>query len=569
MKITTNILDIHIDYEKVDRDFVIVEFKSNNEKKPNPKIFDIEDANFISLSYTGGQYAYALMDEDGYRDLLCAKLNETISYKRVDAKYTDYYKTLLRLFINALANYTDELAYNNLTGKFYKFDAKTKNSVKMEELSINYDPVYNITLLNCSACTFKRVDRFDIDNPVYTFGGNNNTLRRCFKHEDIMFIKRANGNKKASKVFLKLTDKSGRARIMYDLLDHLNNGFSDYLNVKFKEYDILESEPSNGVKLEVVTRDLIENYNIAIVNWTKETENKNEILQLKHNLECTLGKKIRIYKNIQKDMFNIVIIHNKDFYIDNQLQDVHNLLPKKIVTQCITIEELSSIINTEDYNKMNASLVTILKELLIKNDIISNNYFSYDDWSAYNFKNNWEFIKCDKDKNNIYKMTINPNGYYLIEKEEINIFNASEFTNYIKDFNEKRNLELIIKDDKGNTNYIERTDTVALPNPLVFGENSMCKKKAVQEVIYPGLFNINYVEIDGINYYNVGKERTNIRFDFQHASHFRRIIKVGNSKNLVKELLKLMSVSFVKYNELTIVPYPVKYLNEFIEMNKK
>lgn len=569
MKITTNILDIKIDYDKVDRDFVIVEFKSNTDKKPNPIIFDVEDVNMYSLTYSDGLYAYALMDENGYKDLLQADMDETISYKRVDALYADKYKSLTRLFLNALANYRSDLAYNNLTGKFYKFDSRVYiNTLKMEELGIHYDSINDITTLKCNTCTFIRIDKYDRTNAIYTFdGSNNNTLRRCFKPENSMFIKKGRANRKASKVFLALQDGSGRAKIMYDLIKDLNETFSDYIKIGFKEYDILDFKPSRGVKLQEITKDLIINHDIAIVNLTKEEENIERIESLKHNIEVALNKKIKVCKKFQKNCFNIAIIHEKEYYEKKNMKDIYQTIDRNVITQCVTIEEIKCFIN-DDSEKMTPPLVTILKELLIKNDVVNTNTFSLDNWAQYSFENDWEFIKRDEETKNIYKMTINKDGKYEMEKYSMSSFDFTDSNNYSYMFNKSKDLELVIKDDKGNINCIERTDIIAMPSSLVFNSLPIRRTKKARSELYPGLCNINYFEINNNKYYNVGQDYKNVQLKFVNASHLRRIIIVDGSKNLVEELLDLMSVSFVKYNELTILPYPVKYLNEYIEMNK-
>ena len=41
-------------------------------------------------------------------------------------------------------------------------------------------------------------------------------------------------------------------------------------------------------------------------------------------------------------------------------------------------------------------------------------------------------------------------------------------------------------------------------------------------------------------------------------------IDVINGDNFIEELLKTMAVTLVKYNFFTVMPYPIKYLNEYI-----
>lgn len=43
-------------------------------------------------------------------------------------------------------------------------------------------------------------------------------------------------------------------------------------------------------------------------------------------------------------------------------------------------------------------------------------------------------------------------------------------------------------------------------------------------------------------------------------------VDIENGENIFEGLLNTLSVSFVKYNSYTVLPYPLKYLNEYINM---
>ena len=44
-------------------------------------------------------------------------------------------------------------------------------------------------------------------------------------------------------------------------------------------------------------------------------------------------------------------------------------------------------------------------------------------------------------------------------------------------------------------------------------------------------------------------------------------VTVVNGRNIIESVLGMMSVMFVKYNNFTVLPYPMKYLREYIKMN--
>lgn len=46
-------------------------------------------------------------------------------------------------------------------------------------------------------------------------------------------------------------------------------------------------------------------------------------------------------------------------------------------------------------------------------------------------------------------------------------------------------------------------------------------------------------------------------------------VKIIAGRNNIEDILGLMSATFVKYKSFTVIPYPFKYLNEFILMNRE
>ena len=161
------------------------------------------------------------------------------------------------------------------------------------------------------------------------------------------------------------------------------------------------------------------------------------------------------------------------------------------------------------------------------------------------------------------------NGKYTIYKEAIDLLNFFENEKYKNIFASNKNVKLVILDDKGNINAIERTEIITLPYSQLFKELPISKSKNKKEELYSGLCDINYYETNAESYYNAGQLLPNIQMQIQRASHLYKIICIDNSKCFMTNILELMSVGFVKYNELTVLPYPIKYLREYIAMNNK
>ena len=99
---------------------------------------------------------------------------------------------------------------------------------------------------------------------------------------------------------------------------------------------------------------------------------------------------------------------------------------------------------------------------------------------------------------------------------------------------------------------------------------------------YPsGLTDINYfVDNDDqdVIYYNVGTISKNMNMSIAKASHIWQLqpnIKLNEhgfatieTENILK-FLQLMMVNFVRFHQLTVIPFPFKYLREFIQLEEK
>ena len=83
-----------------------------------------------------------------------------------------------------------------------------------------------------------------------------------------------------------------------------------------------------------------------------------------------------------------------------------------------------------------------------------------------------------------------------------------------------------------------------------------------------GVVDINWYRIDEQNYYSVGIKGNGMNTKIIRAPHLYKV-DVLSGKNVVGQILETLSVLFVKYKSFTVLPYPIKYLNEYIEMTEE
>jgi len=79
---------------------------------------------------------------------------------------------------------------------------------------------------------------------------------------------------------------------------------------------------------------------------------------------------------------------------------------------------------------------------------------------------------------------------------------------------------------------------------------------------------INYFCAGDSNlYYYVGYVGAGTKLKFQRASNIRLVQTYGDSKLFLDDLMTMMSVPYVRHNQCTVQPFPLKNLREWIESN--
>ncbi|CAA9892662.1 conserved hypothetical protein [Candidatus Methylobacter favarea] len=95
---------------------------------------------------------------------------------------------------------------------------------------------------------------------------------------------------------------------------------------------------------------------------------------------------------------------------------------------------------------------------------------------------------------------------------------------------------------------------------------SFPKQRERLETLFDATLNIKYFsETEREAFYCVGDRRENVQFSFKDACYLRKIIAVNESKLIFKKLLPTMNVDFVRTGQSTVIPFPFKYLREYMK----
>ena len=350
---------------------------------------------------------------------------------------------------------------------------------------------------------------------------------------------------------------------MYYILDLLKQKFADSLEFSLKSLCI---DKTIGVERDKLFMDYalreIKGMDLNFVNCIEGEEYRGEFEEIVSKFKEIIGAQgITVAEAIDSSKANVLLIHNKEYYEQHDYPDPYKHFERTAVIQCITVEDSSEkIIDDKE-----AIINTIIKEIVIKNDILNKKAFSLDDWAAYQFNCDWIFGK-EKDGKH-YFILIHPDGRYefynkLDDFSDFDLDVLNECSDFLTDHKGKE--KTIISSTEGNINVISRTNRYSLPAKEIFQQEVLSRSKEARDLFLSGVVDINfYKEAD--SYYSVGIKGSGMNTKIIRAPHLYKIDVIAG-QNIMGEILATLSVTFVKYKSFTVLPYPIKYLNEYIQM---
>ena len=546
--------------------------------------------NVLSLCFESGKEFYVLMKkDDGNKAILKKALLEskdgdtlTISSVKV-SKISD--NILVQLLLNSLANFSHEaLKFNNLTGHLYCFHPKWIQKGKVGERYATLKvpclefKVSNDMLLIMQVHTFttkllrnkmifktKKIEEY----PKYVFSANN-TLRRMLNSDDgnEYFIMRQVDGIKTEIPFLNIQNKNSfdicKMGILTNIMEIFNNKLNSICHLDFvtiNNYISLERTRQIAKENNYVIKKILESRPIKIVDEINDEysltfcKNIREILEYKYSISAT------ICRRPNKNALNICIVHNAIYY--GGINDPHSIKRDGYSIQHITLEDF---LENADF-----AISTIIHELIIKSDIIHGKITLFD-WSKLGIQENISFgLRADEDKNRYFFMDIKADGSFTFKEQILDLFEQNNYSECVNIFVDNPAACGIIKRANGNINVISKTDMITIPeinqlNKELENNNTHLRGKAKREELLSSILDIKLYDSEMSKYYFVGAIGEGMRTKIITAANIRKITPYKNSPLMFDDLLPLMNVTFVRNGNLTVLPFPFKYLREYIKM---
>ncbi len=694
----TNRIKVNYNMKNIDADFDIFKVIKTNESYYKCNILDlaIQEFKAAAVQWTFGATALVLfrkgmVTEQQFKDSI-KKEYKDVTIQKIDVfdseqcKESFYYENrlLAQLLINSMRTPTHEtFMYNNLTGKFFYHDPSWKHKDKKTG-KVNFIRFLEIVIdpgmyLNLEHKTFKRYD-YKNGSGLYVIDTKTGEFRKKLKN-DVYVVTYKEGsmlNKNFTVDNFNITDyehfRKSKMGVMEQFLRDVKEKLSKYITIEITErkdaktFDISNLEKTGISELEY--GELLRKKGVVIVD-ENNSEKSKEMVKL---LKCELLKYYdveAIVGQLSKDSYNIRIIHNEEFYAENEIADPHSDNLKSYIVQHMT-EEAEHFKNEKGTSP---AVKKIVQELIMKGDV-REKQISVFDWEKLDSGKEWTFVLRKKIKINygenaehinfVSKKAYNYYDYYRLKisrdgRMEFDVFcdnnqNENEEWNkicYAYDYVEnkqrgaKNKVDGLVYSDIDNIHAIVLTKEKTLPNIATlmdtlketdvkekvqrktliqaikdfemeypkYAENTLewnCKLSEVTEMItkkeikkilnmhtnaasifnrflhekygiwidgelrkkefeamyqISNLLNIKFEYnendyIDGYTFvYYVGAKSK--RTSYPNACCMRKVITLGE-KLEYEELLPLMAVEFVRNSQYTVVPFPYKYLREYM-----
>ena len=150
----------------------------------------------------------------------------------------------------------------------------------------------------------------------------------------------------------------------------------------------------------------------------------------------------------------------------------------------------------------------------------------------------------------------------------------NEYTDCVNIFEDAKTkgetVKGLIRDEQGGIHIIKDTGIITLPEAeeikalLASGDTKLRGKERREELLSSCLDIKTYME-DGKQFYYVGTIGEGMRWKIPRAANVRCIEGYQEAPLMFDKLLPTMNVTFVHNGQLTVLPFPFKYLREYVK----
>lgn len=356
-------------------------------------------------------------------------------------------------------------------------------------------------------------------------------LKEEYKKLDIKVVKKPSKNK----LNLKLVHRAS-----YYNENHENDPYSNNKDYIIQHIAIESCEKLNISMIEnilkelIIKKDLIQN-KISLIDWSKYNYQKDWIFGLKDDI-------LFYFIIVHPDgSFDFKVMEN-DIFSMNEYQKYINCFDNKNEVEGIIVNPNGDINCIKNTNKFT----------IPEFEKIYNILYTLKDNSPIKVCNLLEYIKEFENSPKFRNNHIDDLNKIKNKLQDVNVIKCDDLRNILNNIN--KTIEEFIH------NKVYEDYNIALFNHL--------RGKIERDMLLSSETDIKYFELNNKQYYFVGYTGKGMRNKLTTSCCIREISALDNGDIFFKELLPLMDVPFVKYGQLTVIPFPFKYLREYIKQQK-
>ncbi len=594
----------------------------------------------------GGTSFYVLLKGNSEKDEIKDTLNTIVLDDPVqEEKYSQVAPDMIfeLLLIGLSYNDSDKeedgenLAYSNLDGGVYTFEPEDVKEDRVVTFNIKARKakdcvdLFGETQMQFPAQTFasvakmneteadrkylKGLPRFQMVGNTYMKLSNGGEFgsggREYVKHG-------YRGMKKASMDFLALSgvqdfDKSkmGRTRLT---LRKMRREYEDIgFEAEFVRTDLFDgnkySKKNSG--FDKFLKKLWEGRSIHIIDKVKSPTSASIVRGITLDMKKEFGVDVVPFDEVVKDEFNIVVVLKN-------VHDPNHLTYKDTMVQHVSVKNFAAVYHRKDEKKLKelfekiesekitnqrkSSLVVILSDLIIKDDVIHTKQ-TFFDWykerildkePVNTLDRKWRFYDRVRIENTDPEhrmeakfsdkmgcLELDTDGsmtYSLIEESDVK--DDFQLKLIWKQFNKDQgNIKGVLSDGE-NTYAFLSTDVRMIPEidmirqKLRDNEKGHAEDESISltgdirtrgsyEMYLKACTDVRYAYVKSECYYFVGVRGDNIDTVLHWSAGLLRIKRLEGSEKVPEVVFDMMLAPFVRLNRFTIVPYPFKYLREY------
>lgn len=340
----------------------------------------------------------------------------------------------------------------------------------------------------------------------------------------------------------KIQEKDPHKNInLYNIVQHITVD-----NFKFKK-DKTANPAFKKVIQELIIKSDINHQKLTIVNW-----NKNKIWTFvkvyKKNQNCKKKQSDFIYCKMTifpDGSFKINCYEDWDF--DNEELNIIEYTYKKYSLEC-KCKEIEGMFYT-DYNNINVIMKT--EQTTIPNfKPLSRNLELADKENVVDRLAFIEHINDFMDEEDKYKDQ-SENLITKLKQDTRQYITIGEILKLMKPSPKSRFAGF----GKSLNKYLFDTTGILL--------HAIPKDESVRNTYFESILDIKYFYNENKLYYFVGPTKNGLNQSLHNACSIREVVTIGQEIQF-PEILDLLSVEFVRNGQYTVLPFPFKYINEFI-----